>query len=66
MNDPLRHDTTRNQKVHIHIHGCTASNYKFPFSIVPFYHVRQGTLTARLTVEDYFVRKFNPTLNAGY
>ena len=58
-------------KVHKHIHDCamnpnddfTASDYVFPFTIVPFYYVRQGTLTARLTIEDYFRRKFGATLN---
>lgn len=59
----LRYEINRNMKVHKHIHACAASDYEFPFTIVPFYHVRQGTLTARLTIEDYFRRKFGATLN---
>ena len=51
-------------KVHRHLDNC-ANDYEIPFNIVPFYTVRQGTLTARLTVEDYFIRKFQPQLN-GY
>ena len=53
----------RNMKVHKHIYEC-AKDHKFPFSIVPFYHVKQGTVTARLAVEEYFRRKFNPSLNS--
>ena len=52
----------RNMKVHIHLHNC-ANLHDIPFTIVPFYQVTQGTLVARLTIEDYFIRKFNPTLN---
>jgi ferredoxin len=62
----LRHPTTRLQKLHIHIHECAASNYEYPFTIVPFYYVRQCTTTAMLTIEDYFIRKFQQTLNAGF
>ena len=60
----LRYEYNRNMKVHRHIHDCAASDHEFPFTIVPFYVVRQGTLTARLTIEDYFRRKFGATLNA--
>ena len=52
----------RVQKVHRHIVRCT-NDFEFPFTIVPFYFVTQGTLVARLTVEDYFRRKFDPWLN---
>ena len=48
-------------KLHLH-HHC-ANNVDPPFEIIPFYQVRQGTLTARLTIEKYFIRKFHPTLN---
>ena len=58
----LRYDYNRTMRVHIHLHHC-ANEYEFPFTIVPFYYVSQGTLTARLTVEGYFYRKFGPTLN---
>ena len=27
--------------------------------------VKQNSLIARLTIEDYFIRKFKPSLNAG-
>ena len=59
----IRNDAYRFQKVHTHIFKC-AKEHVFPFTIVPFYHVKQGTVTARLTVEEYFRRKFNPQLNA--
>ena len=49
-------------KVHMHLHDCAVMLYP-PFYIVPFYQVRRKTLIARLTVEKYFIRKFNPTLN---
>ena len=49
-------------KLHLHLHHC-ANNVDPPFEIIPFYQVRQGTLTARLTIEKYFIRKFHPTLN---
>ena len=69
----LRYATNRNQRVYIHLHMCAVKhnpNYNplhslFRFSIVPFYYVTQATVTARLTIEDYFYRKFGPTLN-GY
>jgi hypothetical protein len=51
-------------KVHVHLHNC-ARSHEIPFTVVPFYQVTQGTLTARLTIEDYFCRKFNPTLNGN-
>lgn len=60
----LRHELQRTMKVHRHIHDCAAPDYEFPFTIVPFYHVKQGTLTARLTYEEYFRQKFGATLNA--
>ena len=50
-------------KVHKHIYEC-AKDFEFPFRIIPFYHVKQGTVTARLAVEEYFRRKFNPSLNS--
>ena len=41
----LRHEDHRNMKVHIHIHGCAAAHnherHEFPFTIVPFYAVKQ-------------------------
>ena len=49
-------------KVHMHLLDCAVMLYP-PFYIIPFYQVRQKTLTARLTVEKYFMRKFKPTLN---
>ena len=49
-------------KIHMHLRNCAVSVVP-PFYIVPFYQVKQKTLTARLTVENYFIRKFNPTLN---
>ena len=52
-------------KLHLHLHDC-AVMLNPPFYIVPFYQVRQNTLTARLTVEKYFIRKFNPTLNGKF
>ena len=49
-------------KVHMHLYDCAIMLHP-PFYIVPFYQVRRKTLTARLTVEKYFMRKFHPTLN---
>ena len=49
-------------KVHMHLYDCAIMLHP-PFYIVPFYQVRRKTLTARLTVEKYFIRKFHPTLN---
>ena len=54
----------RVQKVHKHIFDC-AGHLEIPFTIVPFYQVKQNSLIARLTIEDYFIRKFKPSLNAG-
>ena len=51
-------------KVHVHLNAC-ARSHDIPFTVVPFYQVTQGTLTARLTIEDYFRRKFHPTLNGN-
>jgi hypothetical protein len=51
-------------KVHAHLDAC-ARAHDIPFTVVPFYQVTQGTLTARLTIEDYFCRKFHPTLNGN-
>ena len=59
----IKNPDYRIQKVHKHIFQCT-NDFEVPFTIVPFYHVKQGTLIARLTVEDYFRRKFDPFLNA--
>ena len=58
----LRYEYNRVMKVHKHLHEC-ANNHPIPFNIVPFYYVTQGTLTARLTIENYFFRKYKPTLN---
>ena len=53
----------RHQNVHNHLNHCTGGQ-KVCFEIVPFYYVKQKTLRARLTVEDHFIREFNPELNA--
>ena len=64
----LRHIDTKIEnyefvmKVHMHLRNC-ANSFTPPFYIVPFYQVKQKTLTARLTIEKYFMRKFTPTLN---
>ena len=50
-------------KVHMHLRNC-ATGLKPPFYFVPFYQVNRKTLTARLTVENYFIRKYSPTLNS--
>ena len=59
----IRNDAYRIQKVHTHIQDCTKV-LPTSFTIVPFFQVKQKTLIARLTVEEYFRRKFQPILNA--
>jgi hypothetical protein len=58
----IRNDAYRIMKVHTHVHDCT-KDLPTTFTIVPFFQVRQKTLIARLTVEEYFRRKFQPSLN---
>lgn len=60
----IRHLPDSASKMHKHIKSCAYNKFTHPFSIVPFYFVKQGTMTARLTVEEYFRRKFNPLLNS--
>ena len=52
----------REQKVHVHIHEC-AGHLTQPFTIIPFYKVKNDTVIARLATEAYFIRKFKPLLN---
>lgn len=49
-------------KLSQHFNTC-CPKVEYPFKIVPFYEVKNATLTALLTVEDYFVRKYRPSLN---
>ena len=49
-------------KVSQHLFYCKPG-CNFSFKIVPFYEVRNPTLIALLTIEDYFVRKYKPSLN---
>ena len=51
-------------KVHVHLYNC-ARSHEIKYTVVPFYQVTQGTLTARLTIEDHFRRKFYPVLNGN-
>ena len=53
------------QKVYNHISFC-AKNYPIPFNITPFYQVKEDSLTARLTIEDHFIKKYNPRLNTYF
>ena len=50
------------QQVSQHFNICSPQS-KLNFKIVPFYEVKNATLTALLTVEDHFIRKYKPTLN---
>ena len=60
----IKHLPDSASKMHRHIKSCSSNNFEFPFTIVPFYFVKQGTMIARLTIEEYFRRKFNPLLNS--
>ena len=53
------------QKIYDHISFC-AKERRLPFTIVPFYQVKQESLTARLTIEEYFIKKYNPKLNTYF
>ena len=53
------------QKIYDHISFC-AKERSIPFTIVPFYQVKQESLTARLTIEEYFIKKYNPKLNTYF
>ena len=53
------------QKIYNHISFC-AKNCNIPFTIVPFYQVKEESLTARLTIEEYFIKKYNPKLNTYF
>ena len=53
------------QKIYDHISFC-AKERSLPFTIVPFYQVKQESLTARLTIEEYFIKKYNPKLNTYF
>ena len=46
-------------KVHRHIDECG----KGEFFVTPFYKVKTQGLTAHLSIESYFIRKFQPLLN---
>ena len=46
-------------RVHRHIDVCG----KGEFYVTPFYKVKAQGLTAHLSIESYFIRKFNPLLN---
>ena len=52
-------------RVYNHISFC-AKNYPIPFNITPFYQVKEDSLTARLTIEDHFIKKYNPRLNTYF
>ena len=61
----LRSAAHRNMPLHIHLHSCAAA-FEIPFTIVPFYKVRNDTFNARLAAESYFRRKFKPLLNGDW
>ena len=46
-------------KVHRHIEVCG----KGEFYVTPFFKVKTQGLTAHLSIESYFIRKFQPLLN---
>lgn len=52
----------RNMKVHKHIFDCAGIDGT-PFKIIPFFKVNDPTPTRLQATEDYFVRKFKPSLN---
>ena len=52
----------RAQYLHNHLFDCNGGK-KICFEFVPFFYVKQKTARARLTVENNFIRKFQPELN---
>ena len=48
-----------NQKIYEHLASCGQGN----FWVTPFYKMKRPGLLAHLTTEDYFIRKFKPSLN---
>ena len=49
----------QNQKIYEHLASCGQGN----FWVTPFYKMKRPGLLAHLTTEDYFIRKFKPSLN---
>ena len=67
-NYDLRHLEHRKMKVHKHLYDCIDDNVENPFeepcyTIVPFFKVFNPTPARLQATEDYFVRKFKPSLN---
>ena len=58
----LFHRMNRNMKVHKHIFDC-AGVESTPFNIIPFFKVFNPIPARIQATEDYFVRKFKPSLN---
>ena len=61
----LLEDKSDIQKLYNHISFC-AKDYSIPFNITPFYQVKEDSLTARLTIDDHFIKKYNPRLNTYF
>ena len=55
-------DDYRNTKLHKHVFECAGANQR-PFNIIPFYKVKDPSTVRLSATEDFFIRKFKPTLN---
>ena len=61
-NYDLRHLEFRKTKLHKHLY-CCIDDWEHSYTITPFYKVYNPTHARLQATEDYFVRKFKPTLN---
>ena len=55
----ITYNDRRFTRLHRHIEACG----KGKFYVTPFYKVKTQGLTAHLSIESYFIRKFQPLLN---
>ena len=58
----LRHFEERKCKVHKHLYACVDA-WESSYTITPFFKVFNPTPARLQATEDYFVRKYKPTLN---
>lgn len=58
----VKNEEYRKTKLHKHIYNCAGVNGT-PFQIIPFFKVQNATTVRLEATEDYFVRKYRPTLN---
>ena len=63
-NYDIRHLEFRKTKLHKHLYSCFHNPIEEPsYTMVPFFKVYNPTPARLQATEDYFVRKFKPTLN---